>query len=158
MQLKKEALASIDSTRRFFDRSTSALEEADSAFRASAETMTVAGQFAHVAQTIDWFREGALEDRWNMDFEAANAAAARVTSLSAARRDLAEAWERLRKAIEALPEEKLAEPMAENPILPPKPRFWLVEALVDHTGHHRGALAVYTRLLGKVPPMPYGEG
>ncbi len=157
MQLKQEALASIESTRRFFDRSTRALEEGDSAFRASAETMTVAGHVAHVAQTIDWFREGALADRWEMDFEAANAAVARVTSLTAARGDLAAAWDRLRAAIEALPEKKLAEPMAENPILPPKPRFWLVEALVDHTGHHRGALAVYTRLLGKVPPMPYGE-
>ena len=30
--------------------------------------------------------------------------------------------------------------------------FW---GLVDHTAHHRGALTVYARLLGKVPPMPY---
>jgi uncharacterized damage-inducible protein DinB len=27
---------------------------------------------------------------------------------------------------------------------------------VEHTAHHRGALTVYSRLLGKVPPMPYG--
>ncbi len=25
----------------------------------------------------------------------------------------------------------------------------------SHTAHHRGALAVYARLLGKVPAMPY---
>jgi uncharacterized damage-inducible protein DinB len=26
----------------------------------------------------------------------------------------------------------------------------------DHTAHHRGALSVYLRLLGVVPPMVYG--
>jgi uncharacterized damage-inducible protein DinB len=28
--------------------------------------------------------------------------------------------------------------------------------MVEHTAHHRGALTVYSRKLGKVPPMPYG--
>jgi uncharacterized damage-inducible protein DinB len=28
--------------------------------------------------------------------------------------------------------------------------------MVEHTAHHRGALTVYSRLLGKVPLMPYG--
>jgi hypothetical protein len=27
--------------------------------------------------------------------------------------------------------------------------------MVEHTAHHRGALTAYSRLLGKVPPMPY---
>jgi hypothetical protein len=27
----------------------------------------------------------------------------------------------------------------------------------DHTAHHRGALTVYSRLLGKVPKMPYAD-
>jgi len=37
-----------------------------------------------------------------------------------------------------------------------RPLFEIIGAMVEHTAHHRGALAVYTRLLGKVPPMPYG--
>jgi uncharacterized damage-inducible protein DinB len=35
------------------------------------------------------------------------------------------------------------------------PRHSVVSALMDHTAHHRGALTVYARLLGKVSPMPY---
>jgi len=27
--------------------------------------------------------------------------------------------------------------------------------MVEHTAHHRGALTVYSRVLGKVPAMPY---
>ncbi|MCF8432232.1 MAG: DinB family protein [Melioribacteraceae bacterium] len=33
----------------------------------------------------------------------------------------------------------------------------VVGAIADHSAHHRGALAVYARLAGKVPKMPYGE-
>ena len=32
----------------------------------------------------------------------------------------------------------------------------IVWSIVEHTAHHRGALTVYSRLLGKVPIMPYG--
>jgi uncharacterized damage-inducible protein DinB len=32
----------------------------------------------------------------------------------------------------------------------------IVWAMVEHTAHHRGALTVYSRELGKVPVMPYG--
>jgi uncharacterized damage-inducible protein DinB len=37
------------------------------------------------------------------------------------------------------------------------PRWSVVSAISDHTAHHRGALTVYSRLLGKVPVMPYAE-
>ena len=36
-----------------------------------------------------------------------------------------------------------------------EPRLGVVSGIVDHTAHHRGSLAVYARLRGKVPPMPY---
>jgi uncharacterized damage-inducible protein DinB len=35
------------------------------------------------------------------------------------------------------------------------PRLAVFVAIADHTAHHRGALAVYARLNGIVPPMPY---
>ena len=35
------------------------------------------------------------------------------------------------------------------------PRLALVTGLGDHTAHHRGVLAVYARLCGRVPAMPY---
>jgi len=155
MDLKQESLAEIDATRTFFDRTTSVLAEEDSAFRATPETMTVAAMVAHVAQTIDWLRAGALDDAWRLDFEAQVAETNRVESLAAARRWLAEAWDRLRERVEGMTAAELGAPMAENPILQDRPRCHGIKAVVDHTGHHRGSLAVFARLLGKVPPMPY---
>jgi uncharacterized damage-inducible protein DinB len=38
-----------------------------------------------------------------------------------------------------------------------EPRLAIVGAICEHTAHHRGALAVYARLLGYAPPIPYGE-
>jgi uncharacterized damage-inducible protein DinB len=35
------------------------------------------------------------------------------------------------------------------------PKRAILHGMADHTAHHRGSLAVYARMLGKVPPMPY---
>lgn len=157
MNLKAEALNEIAVTRKFFERSTRCLQEEDSSFRPTPETMPVAEQFAHVAQTLDWFRIGAFENEWRMDFEVMIAEAAKTTSLTTARQWLAEAWDRLKARVEQSSDAELAETMPDNPILPGRPRYHVIEAIVDHTGHHRGALAVYARLCGRVPDMPYGE-
>jgi uncharacterized damage-inducible protein DinB len=156
MSIKTEALSQIDFIRKTFDRTTSVLEEKDAAFRATPENATIAYHIAHVAQTIDWFREGGFGDHWRMDFEVMGAEAARVQTLAEGRRWLADAWDRLRATVADLPEAKLEETMGDNPILPNRRRYHTLEGLVDHCAHHRGALAVYARLLGKVPPMPYG--
>jgi uncharacterized damage-inducible protein DinB len=37
------------------------------------------------------------------------------------------------------------------------PRMAIFGAITDHTAHHRGALTVYARLAGAVPPMPYAD-
>ena len=157
MSLKTEALQQIRATRQFFDRTTRCLAESDSNFRATPETMTVAQQVAHAAQTIDWFREGGLEDRWDMDFEKNMAATSGVSSLAEARRWLAEAWDKLEARTQASSDDELAGEMADNPILGRRRRYHLFERIVDHCAHHRGALAVYARLAGKVPEMPYAD-
>lgn len=157
MDLKREALSEIDSTRKFFDRTTRCLAEEDSTFRPRPQMMSTAGQMAHAAQVIDWFREGAFDASWNMDFEAAVAETEKVDSLATARKWMADAWQRLRERVEAASQDELAATLPDNPILPGRPRYHVVEAIVDHTGHHRGALAVYARLLGRVPEMPYAE-
>ncbi len=157
MSLQDDALYEIQTTRHFFNRTTRCLVEGDSGFRATPETMTVAQQVAHVAQTIDWLREGMFEDRWDMDFEKATAATNAVTSLTAVRQELDAAWDRMQARVEASSEKELGSPLADNPILGVRPRHSGIKALVDHTGHHRGALAVYARLAGKVPEMPYGD-
>lgn len=157
MSLKDDALYEIQTTRHFFNRTTRCLAEADSGFRATPDTMTAAQQMAHTAQTIDWLRAGMFDDIWDMDFEKAMGATAGVTSLAAARLELAAAWDRLQARVEASSEEELGSPLADNPILGARPRHSGIKAVVDHTGHHRGALAVYARLAGKVPEMPYGD-
>jgi len=53
--------------------------------------------------------------------------------------------------------EEWATPLAPGPIMGGAPRLAVFSAIAEHTAHHRGALSVYSRLLGKVPPMPYGE-
>lgn len=155
MNLKSSALHEIDATLRFFERTVSNLREEDSEFAPTPEMMTTAQQVAHTGSTVDWFREGAFDGNWDMDFEAGAKKVAEYKSLASAMALLREAFARLRERTEASSEEELAASMPENPILGPLPRYHVFEAMVDHTGHHRGTLAVYTRLRGRVPPMPY---
>lgn len=157
MSLKSDALYEIQTTRHFFHRSTRCLTEADSGFRATPDTMTVAQQVAHTAQTIDWLRDGMFDDNWDMDFEKGAAATQAFTSLAAARLELDAAWDRMQARVESSSEQELGSPLADNPFFGVRPRHSCIKALVDHTGHHRGALTVYARLAGKVPEMPYGD-
>jgi len=155
MDLKASALHEIDATLRFFEKTVSVLTEDDSTFSPTPEMMTVAQQVAHTGMTADWFLEGAFDGHWDMDFEGAAKAIAEHTSLEGALKLTREAFARLRERTEASNDEELGANMPENPILGTQPRYHVFEALVDHTGHHRGTLAVYARLRGRVPPMPY---
>src|SRR5208283_4362659 len=141
----------------FFDRSTRVLEEADSGFRPREGMMTVAQQVAHTAQTLDWFREGASRpEGFDLDFEKHAKALEGVTSLAAARQMLKAAYANAIQFLRERGAEGLARPLPAGPIMGGQPSSDIVWAMVEHTAHHRGALTVYTRLLGKVPPMPYG--
>ncbi len=91
MDLRTEALNEIETTAKLFHRSTRCLAEEDSGFRPRPEMMSVAGQVAHTAQAIDWFREGGFGAGWDLDFEAHVAAIEEVGSLAAARNWLADA-------------------------------------------------------------------
>ena len=157
MELKAEALSTLADTRRFFERTTRCLTESDSSLRPHPATMTAAGQVAHAAQVADWFGAGAFDGAWNLDFEAQQAETDRVTSLAEARAWFDRAWTRITERIESATEAELAAPMADNPILGTLPRIHVVSSIVDHTGHHRGALAVYARLAGREPEMPYAD-
>jgi uncharacterized damage-inducible protein DinB len=76
-----------------------------------------------------------------------------VTSLAAARQALATAYA---NAIQFVGSADLARPLPPGPVMGGQPISHIVWAMVEHTAHHRGALTVYSRQLGKVPPMPYG--
>jgi len=148
-----QLLASKD----FFERSTRVLEEADSGFRPREGMMSVAQQVAHTAQTLDWFIVGASRSEgFDLDFEKHAKALEGVSSLAAAREMLEKAYAKAIHFLRSRSPEDLAGPLPPGPVMGGQPISDIVWAMVEHTAHHRGALTVYSRQLGKVPPMPYG--
>jgi len=144
-------------SKEFFEPSTRVLDEADSGFRPQEGMMTVAQQVAHTAQTLDWFIEGASRrEGFDLDFEKHVKALDAVTSLAAARRMLETAYANAIQFLRSRSPEDLAGPLPPGPVMGGQPISDIVWSMVEHTAHHRGALTVYSRRLGKVPPMPYG--
>ena len=140
----------------FFERSTRLLNDEDSEFRPQEDMMTVAQQVAHVAQTIDWFIEGvSRSEGFDLDFARQAEILQGVTSLSAARQMLESAYAGAIQFLRSRSEEDLAQLLPPGPIMGGQPLSDIVWGMVEHAAHHRGALTVYCRLLGKVPPMPY---
>lgn len=149
----------LKSTKEFFDRSTRCLTEAQAAFKPTEAMMTTAQQVAHVAQTIDWFVEGAFHrpDGFDMDFEAHMNAVNGVSTLAEAREWLNTSVQKAVAEIEAKSLEELMAPLPAGPVMGGLPKMAIAGAIDDHTAHHRGALTVYARLNGLVPAMPYME-
>ena len=156
-ELKSDFANQLLASKDFFERSTRVLEEANSEFRPQEGMMTVSQQVAHTAQTLDWFVEGARRpEGFDLDFEKHAKAIAAVTSLAAARQTLETAYANAIQFVRSLGAEGLAKPLPPGPVMGGQPISDIVWAMVEHTAHHRGALTVYSRMLGKVPPMPYG--
>jgi uncharacterized damage-inducible protein DinB len=154
--MKQMLLGQLGAMKEFFDRSTKVLEEGDSGFKPKEESFTVAQQVAHAAQTVDWFVEGAFAPAgFSMDFEGMEKEVRAVTSLTAARAWMNKACENAKTVVEAHSDQEWMAPLPEGPIMGGQPRASIFGALTDHSAHHRGALTVYSRLIGKVPPMPY---
>jgi len=152
----KSLAAQLKASKQHFDRSTGCLTEDDSTFAPSEGMMTAAQQVAHVAQTIDWFLEGAFRpEGFDLDFAKHAAVVANVSSLAAAREWLDRAFVDAEKALAERSPAELAQPLPEGPVMGGQPRFTVIGAIADHTTHHRGALTVYSRLRGHVPAMPY---
>lgn len=147
----------IASSLQFLTRSTSTLTEDDAGFAPTPEMMTAAQALAHVAITVDWFIGGAFvrDDGFSMDFEKDLEEAKACASLADARAMVEAAYGRATSILMEQSTERLLEPLPEGPIMGGLPRASVVDGIVEHTAHHRGALTVYARLLGRVAPMPY---
>ena len=145
----------LQQTLKFFKNTLSCFEAGDAGFAPNEDVFTVAGQVAHTAFTVDWFIEGGFGAGWDMDFDAEVAKAKAVTSLDEAVAALDAAFENAEKVVGAASDEELFSPIPDQNIMAGAPRQAVVSGIVDHTAHHRGSLAVYARLLGKVPTMPY---
>jgi uncharacterized damage-inducible protein DinB len=156
--IKQGLFGQLAAMKEYFDRSTRVLEEGDSAFAPKEGMFTAAQQVAHVAQTIDLFMEGAFaEGGFSMDFETMDKQVRAVTSIAAAREWFERACAAAKAGVDSHSDGEWMAPLAPGPIMGGQPRFIIFGALTDHSAHHRGALTVYSRLLGKVPPMPYME-
>ncbi len=144
-------------SQRFLDKSLAGLAEVDSGFAPRPGMFTVAQQLAHIAQTVDWFTDGAFAPGgFSMDFATGDRSGAQGRL---ARRRQGVDGHRLRRPGQAhgvrSGEAGMAKPMAQGPVMGGQPRSAIVDAVADHNAHHRGSLVVYMRLLGKVPGNPY---
>ncbi len=155
MSIAQGYIQELQMTLKFFNATISVFEESDSGYAAQPEMFTVAGQVAHAAATVDWFVEGAFGEGWDMDFEAHLAETNAVTRISDAKEKLEKAFVDIIEVFGGASDEDLCAPIPDKQILDGAPRCAIVSAINDHTAHHRGALSVYARLLGKEPPMPY---
>lgn len=153
---KQVLIDRVKAVETYFNRSTGVLTEDDSQFVPAEGMYTVASQVYHVGDMINWFVDGAFGEGWGMDFDKHVADAQACTSLAQARELLASAIQRAVDVIGSKSEEELTITMDDDdPIMPGAPRGEVVSGMEEHTAHHRGALTVYARLLGKVAPMPY---
>jgi uncharacterized damage-inducible protein DinB len=142
----------------FFSRTCSVFQDEDANYAPTPGQFTVAQHVAHVAQTIDWFMEGGFRDEgFDLDFGAHQQKVREVKSLPDALAWLVRAVDGAADALRDKSPEQMMAPIADGPIMAGEPRAAIIAAIAEHTAHHRGSLAVYARLLGYAPPMPYSE-
>jgi len=141
---------------KFFSKTLSVFSEDDSTYCPIAGQFTVAQQVAHVAQTIDWFMVGGFsDDGFDLDFAAHQAVVRDEKSLQNALIWLAKSVDAAAAILNEVSSEEMMEPIAAGPIMAGEPRAAIIAAIAEHTAHHRGSLAVYARLRGYTPPIPY---
>ena len=156
--IREGLIEQLKSIAEFFERSTSCLSEEDSTFAPEEGMLTAAQQVAHVAGTIDWFIEGMFRpEGFDLDFTEHTKKYLAHNSLATAREWFSRAVSDAITVIGEKTDEELLAPLPAGPVMGGAPRFAAVGGISDHTAHHRGALTVYSRLLGKVPKMPYGD-
>ncbi|WP_164013052.1 DinB family protein [Pyxidicoccus trucidator] len=169
--------------REFFHRTLECFRDEDASFRVAPETMTAAGQVLHAAAAIEFFLSGvfgvfegwsAMSQRqrgfvdmsWTQGTNTGIEERSTAPEVQEAGRSLKKAAELFDRSMDSASamfgartmEELVQVPLPPNPIFPP----WFTashvfEILIDHTAHHRGALAQYARGLGLEPKIPYFE-
>ena len=145
-------------TKEWFDRSTRCLTEEDATFAPFDGAMTTAQVVAHVAQTVDWFMEGAFRpEGFDLDFERHAQDVMKIQSLAEARAWVERAFAAAIEKTAALSAAELAATLPDGPVMGGAPLVAVYSGIQDHTAHHRGALTVYSRLRGHTPAMPYGD-
>ncbi len=155
MTMQETLAVQLATSQKYFQGTVAILDEADSSFAPTPEMFTAAQQVAHTADSVDWFVRGAFGEGWDLDFAAIEARVRRVTSLGEAREWLDRAFAAAIEAVRGATDDELQGAIPDERMFKGRPRAAIVNGIVDHTAHHRGSLAVYARVLGKTPQMPY---
>jgi len=153
--MKEGLIKELEIQKTFLLNTINCLSEEDSGFRPNDKMYTVAQHIGHAAETIDWFMDGAFGKGFDMNFDNYEARMKeKYNSFNDSVKLLNEATARGIETIKNASDAELMEPIT-GEIMKGAPKMAVVGGITDHTAHHRGALAVYARLLGKVPAMPY---
>ncbi len=169
--------------REFFHRTLECFRDEDAGFRVAPGTMTAAGQVLHAAAAIEFFlsgtfgmfegwspmsqrQRGFVDMSWTQGTNSGPEEKSTAPEMEEAGRSLKKAMEFFDRSMDSASamfgartlEELVQVPLPANPIFPP----WFTaahvfEIMIDHTAHHRGALAQYARGLGLEPKIPYFE-
>ncbi len=155
MDYRRLLIGALVASKKQFQTAMTTFDENDSSFKPQEGLLSVAGHVAHTAGTVDWFVDGAFGEGWNLDFEGHMQEAHAFASLTEGMEWFERAVDRAIDAVKNASDGELAASIPDKRIMGGSPRAAVVSAIVDHTAHHRGVLAAYARLLGKVPVMPY---
>ena len=155
--LQQGLIKELEATETFFLKTIETLTAADALYRPDPEMYTVTAHLDHVADSITWFMDGAFKhaDGFAMNFEEMIVESHKKKDFDAAKQKVISAFADARAVIAKQSEADLFTPLPDGPIMGGAPKLAVISGITDHTAHHRGCLAVYTRLLGKVPAMPY---
>jgi len=162
----------------FFSRAVSCLTEEDAAFQPRPDMLSVVGQIHHVTAAVELMLSGIYREfdrfgecerrsrrpggtwfEWGMDWalHANRDLEATDRSLAGALQAFDETMDLAYGAFSQLTMAEMLQPLTPNPMQLATPRAVLHSGIIDHTAHHRGALAQYARLLGRDPQIPYFE-
>lgn len=151
----EQLVARLAATRTFFEKTLACFEDEDGAFAPQEGMFTVAQHIAHAAQIVEWFLEGAFRpDGFSTEFAAMDQEVRAIKELEDARAWWTSALDQALESVAGSAPESWAEPTRGH-LMGGMPRESIFGGIADHTAHHRGALAVYARLLGREPAMPY---
>ena len=104
--MKESLINELRASEKYLNTATACLAEEDSGITPAEGMMSAAQQIAHIAQTIDWFIEGAFGDGFDMNFEESAKEIMAVTSLTAAREWCTKSYADVIAAIESKSEDE----------------------------------------------------
>ena len=155
--MKEGLIEELKAQEHFIMNTIECLSEVDSAFAPKEGMLTVAQHLGHIADTIPWFMDGAFGPAgFDMNFENYGEKLKQYTSYDKCVEMLKQNYATAKAKINELPTEELMKPIT-GQIMKGAPRMAAIYGIGDHTAHHRGSLAVYARLLGKTPKVPYAD-